>query len=287
MTRRDEMALRNAIVKVGRELYQRGLVVATDGNISARLDRGRFLTTPSGLCKGWLEAEQLIIVDAQGRRVDEPTPANAALRPTSELAMHLEAYRIRPEVEAIVHAHPPHAIAQSIVGDGFEDCFLPEALLFVGIPPVTPYATPSSAEGAEAIRDAVAGHDVLVLQRHGSLALGSSIEEAYFRTESLEQLARIRYLASSAAPGSSRVPSLRPEEVAKLLDIRSSLGLSRSGDVEDFCEHCGVCGATFDHTQVTRAVHVSKPGTEVDALDSERVRAIVERVVRGLEGGDS
>jgi L-fuculose-phosphate aldolase len=285
------------MVRIGRELYQRGLVVATDGNLSARLDRNRFLTTPSGLCKGWLKAEQLIIVDEQGQSVDTPTPANAALQPTSELAMHLAAYRIRPEVEAIVHAHPPHAIAQSIAGDGFEDCFLPEALLFVGIPPVTPYATPSSSEGAEAIREAVAGHDVLVLQRHGSLALGSSIEEAYFRTESLEQLARIRYLArsaepasSSAKPGSSRVPNLPPEQVAKLLDIRTSLGLSRSGDAEDFCEHCGVCGATIDHMLVPKAAPISKQANaakNVDAPDFELVRAIVERVVRGLEGDDS
>ena len=168
-----ESALREEIVLVGKLMYERGLIVATDGNISARLDDDTVLITPSGLCKGLMTSDQLITIDMAGRKVGLDTPANKDLKPTSEITMHLEAYKQRPDVLSVVHAHPPHAIALSIVGISLADCMLPEAIVFLGLTPTTPYATPSSEENARAIREVIAGHDALVLQRHGSLTVGS------------------------------------------------------------------------------------------------------------------
>ena len=102
-----EQALREEIVRVGHLMYERGLVVAADGNISARLDEGRVLCTPSGLCKGMMTPEQMIVVDMQGNKVGPGTAANRDLRPTSEIFMHLEALRQRPDIGGVVHAHPP------------------------------------------------------------------------------------------------------------------------------------------------------------------------------------
>lgn len=233
-----EIVLRTELVAVGRVLYQRGLVVASDGNISARLGGGRFLVTPSGACKGTLTTDQLLVVDAQGAPMGMGALEREDRRPSSELAMHLEAYRLRPEVGAIVHAHPPHAIALSIAGIPLEPFMLPEAIVFLGRPPTSPYAPPSSPEGAEAIREAVVGHDAIVLERHGSLALGKDPRTALHNTERLEQLARITFLLhglpSQARAAGGGAWSLEGPAIDRLLEIRRSLGLERAGDAADF-----------------------------------------------------
>jgi len=277
VSRVDERALRAEVVEVGRLLYERGLVVATDGNISARLSADRILATPSGLCKGRMAPEQLIVVNLDGARVDRPTAANAGLGPTSEIHMHLEAYRRRPDIGAVVHAHPPHAVALSIAGIPLGPCLLPEAIVFLGISPTTPYATPSSPEGAAAIREAIAGHDALVLARHGSLAVGASPLAAFHNTETLEQLARITFMlhvlgvdAGGGGEDLSRADvSLPPDQIAKLLATRERLGLARAGEAAAFCAMCGVCHAG---------------GCPADApVDRARLREIVARVLAELD----
>lgn len=228
-----ELALRQEIVKIGRLMYDKGLILASDGNISARLGHGRILLTPSGLHKGMLEPDQLIIVNEAGKQVGGPRH----LHPTSELPMHLEAYRQRPEVTAVVHAHPPYAVALSIAGISLADCLLPEAVVFLGTIPTTVYATPSSAENALVVRELIGKHDGLVLQRHGSLTVGNSPMQAFMRLETLERHAFIAYLLATLGVHSP----MPPADVQKLLLIRQQLGLSRPGETEMFCAQCGVC----------------------------------------------
>jgi L-fuculose-phosphate aldolase len=242
-----EQSLREEIVLVGKLMYERGLIVATDGNISARLDQNTILITPSGLCKGLMTPDQLITIDLAGRKVGPDTPANKDLKPTSEITMHLEAFKQRPDVQAVVHAHPPHAIALSIVGISLADCMLPEAIVFLGLTPTTPYATPSSEENARAIRQVITGHDALVLQRHGSLTVGSSPLNAYYRTETLEQIARITYMLNQLGGGQP----LPAQQVEKLIQTRHQWGLARPADQADYCDKCGVC-----HVE---GVHISPP----------------------------
>ena len=200
---KSETDLRDEIVQVGKLLYDKGLIVATDGNISTRLADNTILITPSGLCKGLMTPDQLIIIDLDGRKVGPGTFANQDLKPTSETAMHLEAYKQRSDVISVVHAHPPYAIVLSIAGISLADCMLPEAIMFLGLTPTTPYSTPSSEENARAIREVIAGHDALVLQRHGSLTVGSSPLNAYYRTETLEQIARITFMLHQLGGGQS------------------------------------------------------------------------------------
>lgn len=263
-----ERTLRDEIVRVGKLLYDRQLIVATDGNISARLDERRVLCTPSGLCKGLMSAEQLIVVDLDGRRVDAGTPATRDLKPTSEIMMHLEAYRRRPDVRGIVHAHPPTVVAASIAGIDLARCLIPEAIVFLGVVPTTQYATPSSEENVRAIRELIAGHDAIILQRHGTLVVGGTPTDAYLKTETVDQLARVALLLAVLGKGEA----LPPEQVSKLIDQRRALGLARADDETEFCAHCGVCHLPDRHA--TR----SEPSTSAE----DQIRAVTARVLREL-----
>jgi L-fuculose-phosphate aldolase len=153
--------------------------------------------------------------------------------------MHLEAYRLRPDVNAVVHAHPPTAVALSIAGISLAQCLLPEVVLGFGLIPTTAYATPASAEGVAVIRDLVTRYDALILQRHGSLTVGSSVLDAYLKLEKLEQVAEITRTLVTVGGG----PPLPPEELAKLVAWRERQGLMKPGMADDFCRACGACGA--------------------------------------------
>ena len=232
----DEQAIREQICQIGRLMYQNGTIDATSGNISVRLGPDRILATPSGLAKGFMAPDQLIIVDMDGNRVGPTTPANAHLQPTSELLMHLECYRQRDDVNGVVHAHPPTAVALTIAGVGFDDCVVPEALVILGVIPTTPYATPASAENRDAIRHLITEHDAIMLAYHGSLTVAADVWNAYLRLETLEHTAKIMYMAHQLG----RVQPLPPEQIEKLIAMRQKMGLSRPGDDQRFEAHYGI-----------------------------------------------
>lgn len=224
-------------------MYEKGFISASDGNISVRLSASQFLITPTGLHKGFLEPEQLLVIDESGIRVGRSSYPNRHLKPTSEVPMHLEAYRQRADVKAVVHAHPPTTIALTIAGIPLADCLLPEVIVYLGLIPTTKYATPSSKENVGAIRELIGRHDAIVLQRHGSLTVGDTPMQAFMRLETVEQNARI---ALTLAQLGVHNP-LEPDEVRKLLRQRRALGLGYPGEEDDFCDVCGVCHSGQDH----------------------------------------
>ncbi len=226
----SEQELRALVCRVGQLMYQKGFIDGTSGNISARLDSNRVLATPSGLAKGFMKPEQLIIVNLDGERVDEPTSANQHLRPTSESYMHLECYRQRPDVNGVVHAHPPSAVALTLVGYDFQQCIIPEMVLVLGLIPTAPYSTPSSSENRDAITELIKEHDAIMLAHHGSLTVAGNLWDAYLRLESLEHGATILHRAEQLGG----VKTIPPHQVEKLLEQRETLGLMRTGDRERF-----------------------------------------------------
>ena len=239
---RAEQAWREEIVRVCRLLHEKGYVAATDGNVSVRLSSNRILSTPSGLSKGFLAPEQLVVTDLEGKKILTHEPARRDLKPTSELLMHLEAYRQRPDICAVVHAHPPICVALSIAGISLAKCLLPEVVVTLGLIPTAEYATPASAEGPGAIRGLIANHDALIIQRHGTLTVGKDPFDAYLKLEKVEHLAHVTLILRQLG----RETPLPPAEVAKLLQMRREKGLAREGEEEDFCASCGVCeGALF------------------------------------------
>ena len=235
--RKTEQQLRQEIIQVCKMLWQKGFVAATDGNVSARLDDDRFLCTPSGFSKGLIEPDQLIVIDWDVQPVGSRYGPARDLHPTSEMLLHLEAYRQRPDVQAVVHAHPPTAIALSIAGIDLERCFIPDVVLSLGMIPTTDYATPASGEGATVITELIKRYDALILRRHGSITVGTNVIEAYLRLEKLEQTATIaKHLVDLG-----REDPFPATEAQKLVDWRVNAGLMRPGQAEDLCEFCGVC----------------------------------------------
>lgn len=231
-----EGELRQQMVRIGQMMYERGLLCGFEGNLSVRLGDNRILITPSGLHKGLLRPEQLLIVDSEGRVIGYPTEARRGLRPTSELPMHLEAYRQRPDIASVIHAHPPLTVALSIAGIPMDTPMLPEVIVLLGVIPMAPYSLSSSTEGADAIRELVRRHDALVLQRHGTLTVGNSLTQAFMRLETVEQNARIHFMLAQLGAGGP----LEGKEVARLLKMRRGMGLERDGDAADFRRLWGV-----------------------------------------------
>jgi L-fuculose-phosphate aldolase len=236
----NESFLRAEIVRIGKLMHLFEFVDGASGNISARLDPNHILATPSGLAKGFLAEDQLIIVDMEGRL----TSAAPGLKPTSELLMHLEAYQQRPDVNGVVHAHPITSVALSIAGVPLTDCVIPEAVVLLGPIPTTPYATPSSAENQQAISELVKTHDAIVLAYHGSLTVGPTVWDAYLKLETLEHTAKIIAMArmlGGAAP-------LPVTQVQKLIDTRQKWGFARVTDADEFCRYCNIPHPAGRHT---------------------------------------
>jgi len=231
---RDEHRLRADIVEAGRRMHRQGLTVAADGNLSVRLGPEHLLITPSGLSKGYLSPHQLLIVDMEGQVVSSHRPAQRELQPSSELPMHLEAYRQRTDIGAVIHAHPPLSIACTIAGISLARCVLPEVVYALGKIPTTSFAMPSSNEGADAIRALIREHDALLLDHHGTLTVGEDIFESLMRLEQVEHAARITVTAHQLG----QVRTLSQDAVETLAGMRRRAQRARGRDV---CATCNVC----------------------------------------------
>jgi L-fuculose-phosphate aldolase len=189
---RGEAAQRRAVVLACRRLHDRDLIGAGEGNVSVRLGPGRFLVTPSGANKALLAPRDLVIVDGAGAVV------RGKGRASTEVRMHLAAYAARPDVGAIVHAHPVTAVALTVAGLPPPNDLVPEAAVTLGEIAVAPFATPGTAEVPASLAPLLPAHDVVLLERHGALALGRTLAEALDRMETLERVARIALVARLA-----------------------------------------------------------------------------------------
>jgi L-fuculose-phosphate aldolase len=226
----EEAAARREIVRVCRRMYDRGVIAGTDGNVSVRLTEERILITPSGVHKGDLEEEQLVITDREGQIV------RGDRRPSSEILMHLLCYRLRSDVHAVVHAHPVHAVALAVAGVSLANCILPESCLSLGFILTAPYTTPGTEEVPRALRELVTRADAVLLDRHGSLTMGPTLAVAYNRLESVEHTAKITHAARCLG----EVTPLGERQVEKLRQVAEQYGwatIPRSGG----CSECNAC----------------------------------------------
>lgn len=210
----DERELRELICEIGRRMYARNFVGGTDGNISVRLDDGHFLCTPSGVSKGYMAPEDLMVADARGNTVR----GNGKV--TSEFPTHLACYEERPDIQAVVHAHPPMATAFTLAGESLSEPVLPELIAALGGIPATAYATPGTPEGNEVVRPLIRRCDGVMLDRHGSVTVGATLEAAYFKLEKIEHSAVVLLAARQLGP----LKRLSPDEVDRVLASRSAYG---------------------------------------------------------------
>ena len=185
----SEEELREEIAAVCRRIYEKNFVAANDGNVSARLDADRILATPSGVSKGDVTPESLLVCDLEGNKLSGDGKV------TSEVLLHLAVYEARSDLDAVVHAHPPYATAVTVAGVSLAEPVLPEVAVTFGKIPTAAYATPASAEGPEVIRELIKDYDAMLLDRHGTLTAGRDPWEAYFRLEKVEHAAQVVFLA--------------------------------------------------------------------------------------------
>lgn len=194
------------IVRVCRRLYDRGLVAGSDGNVSVRVGPNTFIVTPSGMSKVDVTPNDLVIVNAEG------IVSEGQRRPSSELRMHLRIYLRRPDVNAVVHAHPPTATAFAVAGESFMAPVLPEVILQMREVPLVPYATPGTDALADLFEPLLPDHDAFLMANHGATTIGATLDAAHQRMESLEHAARI--LLAARALG--RVNELSAADVEAL-----------------------------------------------------------------------
>ena len=204
-----EWQARELICEIGRRMYAKDLVAANEGNLSIRL--GEILVaTPTGLCKGYLKPDDLVITDLEGNQLE------GRLKVSSEIRMHLVVYQKRSDVEAICHGHPVYGTAHAVAGISLGKALLPEVVVTLGCVPIAPYGTPSTEELAESLIDLVPKHDAILLANHGAITLGPGLEDAFFRMEILRGLGFFESLRSEGgkrfdflSERQSRVTTLR------------------------------------------------------------------------------
>ena len=192
-----------------------GYTASNDGNISVRLSADRLLMTPKGVCKGFLTPDMLCITDLDGRKIQ------GERAPSSEILMHLEVYRQRKDVQAVVHAHPPTATGFAVAGIPLTRPVLAEVLTTLGSIPIAEYATPSTQELPDAVRKYIKAHDGMLLANHGALTVGSDLFAAYFKMETVEHFAKISLVARLLG----RENLIAREEVLRLQDLRGTYGI--------------------------------------------------------------
>ncbi len=210
-----ESQLRADIVEVGRRMYARGYTASNDGNISVRLGEDRLLMTPRSVCKGFMTPEMMCITDLDGRKVQGDRD------PSSEMLMHLEVYRQRPDARAVCHAHPPIATGFAVAGIPLDRAVLAEVLTTLGSIPIAEYATPSTSELPAAVRKYVKAHDGMLLANHGALTLGADLFAAYYKLETIEHFAKISLVARMLG----RENLIAREEVDRLQGLRTNYGI--------------------------------------------------------------
>lgn len=222
----EEVRQRRALCEIGKLCYQRGYIVGADGNLSVRLSDGSILITPAGAMKGFLEPQHLAHIDMSGAVID------GGPRASTETAIHLVVYQQRPEMKAVVHAHPPHAVAMSIAGIDLQQPFIPEIIVTIGGIPTAPFGTPGTAELPASIRDIVRCSDTVIMKYHGSVTMGTNLLDAYKKLDMVEHTAKILWLAHAVG---AKLDPLDPDKVKKLLATRAALGVATVNTLENSC----------------------------------------------------
>lgn len=254
----SDLKYRQHICEIGKKVYEKGFVAANDGNLSIRLGIDEFLITPTGVSKGSLTPEMIVKVDGQGNVLD------GELRPTSEMKMHLRVYKERPDIQGIVHVHPPYATAFAIAGIPLDQAIMPESIVYLGTIPVAEYGTPSTNEIPDAISKFVHNHQGVLLENHGALTWGKDLDHAYYLMESLEFTAKINWIAKQL----NGDRELSNRHVQKLIEMKTKMGIKGNSPL-------GV--------QTSDGIHAMKvTPSPIGELSEHDVNRIAEKVTKNI-----
>lgn len=251
--------LKNDIIEVGRRIYARTYVASNDGNISARIDDRRVLITPTGVSKGFMKPEDLVVLDMDGKVL------SGTKKPSSEMFMHLEIFKGRPDIQSVCHAHPPYATGFAVAGIPLDKCVLPEVVVALGGIPLVEYGTPGTEEFYRPVLKLLPKYDAFLLANHGALTIGKDIFNAYYKMETLEHFAHIAFVALQLG----HLNTLNKEQVQKLTDLRGKFGIRT--DVS-----CVTCDD--DSTCATTTPETDSSGMDKEALVKDVVDAVMRRL---------
>ena len=207
--------IKKEICEVGHKLWAKGFVAANDGNISVKISENEYYCTPTGVSKGDLTPDMIIKVDKDGKKLE------GKLNPSSEIKMHMRVYRERPDVTAVVHAHPPVATAFTVADIDLDQYILPEAVLTIGDVPTCDYGTPSTMEIPDSLDPYIQNHDAFLLRNHGALTVGCNLQKAFFVMEEVEFNAVI----CKHAMDLGAVHEISSDQLKKLMDLRKKMNL--------------------------------------------------------------
>ena len=261
----SEWELKKQIVEIGKRIWTRGYVASNDGNITVMLNENELLTTPTGVSKGFMTTDMIIKCDRNGKVIS----GSSKYRPSSEVKMHLDVYKERPDVKSVVHAHPTYATCFAVAGIPLDKCVLPEAIIVIGSVPIAPYGLPSTMELPDKIRPFIKNSDAILLENHGALALGSDLLNAYHKMETLEHTASIVWKAIQL--GNLNV--LPSDERDRLMTLREKFNLP--GRV-------AVCDAT---PMPSNSKTYSESKQLPKGMSEETIREITEQVMLKLRKG--
>jgi len=226
----NEFEIKKQICDIGKRIYDRNMVAANDGNISVKISDNEFLCTPTGVSKGFMTPEYICKVDAKGNVIQ----ANKGFKPSSEIKMHMRVYEKRPDVGAVVHAHPVYATSFAIAGIPLTQPIMPEAVIALGCVPIAEYGTPSTMEIPDNVEKYLPYYDAVLLESHGALTWSTDLLAAYLKMESVEFYAQLLY-QSKVLGGPKEFDS---KTVQKLYEIRRQMGLSGKHPA-DLCQNKG------------------------------------------------
>jgi L-fuculose-phosphate aldolase len=257
-TTKSEDEHRREICTAGRWIHGRNFVASTDGNISIRLDSRRILTSPTGISKGLMSPDDIVITDLKGRKLA------GRLEPSSELAMHLLIYRRRPEINAVCHAHPPIATAHAAAGLALNKALLSEIVIALGCVPIAQYGTPGTPELSDALEPLVQNYDAILLANHGVVTCGADLLTAFFRMETVEHFAQVSLTTELLG----KQVLLSGRDVEKLLAARARYGTKTAATVS------ADCPVTSDRDGSAAS------GPERISITREELQALIEEAVR-------
>lgn len=225
----NDRKLKEEICEIGRRVYNKGFAAANDGNISIRVGENEVLCSPTMICKGFMQPDDICAVDLDGNQL-----AGKRKR-TSEILLHLEIMKHRPDVKAVVHCHPPHATAFAVANEPIPQCILPEVEVFMGEVPIAPYETPGGLDFAQTVLPFLEATNTVILKNHGTVSFGKDLTEAYWKTEILDAYCRILLLSKQLG----NVEYLDEKKSRELLDLKKKLGFD---DPRFHNEDCDLCG---------------------------------------------
>ncbi len=241
----NEFEIKKQICDIGKRIYDRGMVAANDGNISVKISENEFLCTPTGVSKGFMTPEYICKVDRDGKVIQ----ANPGFKPSSEIKMHMRVYKERPDVKAVVHAHPMYATGFAIAGIPLTQPIMPEAVIALGCVPIAKYGTPSTEEIPDAVSEHLQYFDAVLLENHGALSFSDSLLNAYHKMESVEFYAKLLYISNQLGGPKE----LSEAQVQRLYEIRRQFGLSGKHPA-NLCPNakegkpsCHGCGGNCNH----------------------------------------